>query len=395
MRAAAASRLPENVLLFCRTLRAAGIPAGPAQLVEALQALSRVGLTGREDVRIALRACLISDPVHFDLFDQAFRLFFRKPGSLERLLRVLMSAGDGQGESPGRLSPRFVEAWSPGGEAGRLGLPAGHAVQAGGYSHAERLRQKDFDAMSPAEQRAAAELLRSELKPLDEIRSRRFRAHPLGDRPDPRRTFRLMTRQGGQVLRIARMRRRSRPPVLVLLCDVSGSMTAYSRMFLQFAHALTRRLPTVHCFVFGTRLSNVSRHLDQSDGDRALALVAASVDDWDGGTRIAACLRRFNRDWGRRVLAGNAVVLLLSDGLERDTNSDLEFQAARLHRSCRQLIWLNPMLRYDKFQPRAYGIRTLLPQVDRFLPAHNVASLSALVCMLADHRQGARRRMRR
>ena len=188
----------------------------------------------------------------------------------------------------------------------------------------------------------------------------------------------LMIRNDGQLLKLVRKRRRRRPPVLVMLCDISGSMSHYSRLFLHFAHAMTARLPTVHSFVFGTRLTNVSRRLTNRDADQALDAIAADVADWDGGTRIAESLKAFNQHWARRVLAQNAVVVLLSDGLERDTDSDLGFQISRLRRSCRRLMWLNPMLRFDGFAPKAYGIRTMLPHVDDFLPAHNVDSLAGL-----------------
>jgi uncharacterized protein with von Willebrand factor type A (vWA) domain len=169
---------------------------------------------------------------------------------------------------------------------------------------------------------------------------------------------------------------------MVLICDISGSMSSYSRMFLFFAHCMTRNLPTVHSFVFGTRLTNISHRLATADADQALERVARDVRDWDGGTRIAESLRCFNRLWTRRVLSRRSVVLLLCDGLERDSESDLAFQMARLRRSCGQLIWLNPLLRFAEFEPRASGIRQMLPNVDVFRPAHNVDSLSALSAVL-------------
>jgi uncharacterized protein with von Willebrand factor type A (vWA) domain len=197
-----------------------------------------------------------------------------------------------------------------------------------------------------------------------------------------RRSLKRMMQNDGQLVELAKKRRSKRPPALVLICDISGSMSRYSRIFLHFAHALRAQNPELHTFVFATRLTNISRRLADRDCDQALAEVAAAVSDWDGGTRIADCIERFNVDWSRRVLARDAVVILLSDGLERDSETNLEFQMQRLKRSCRQLIWLNPMLRYADFEPKAAGIRAMLPQVDLFLPAHNVDSLSALCTVL-------------
>jgi uncharacterized protein with von Willebrand factor type A (vWA) domain len=210
------------------------------------------------------------------------------------------------------------------------------------------------------------------------IATRRFMACEHGNRYDMRRTLARMTGNNRDLLEIARKRRRERPTDLVLLCDISGSMTRYSRSFLLFAHTLAVRHRAMFAFVFGTRLTNISRRLHKRDADDFLALIAADVEDWDGGTRIAHCLRVFNKEWGRRVLAHNATLILLSDGLERDAGSDLEFEMQRLQRSCRQLIWVNPMLRFDGFEPRASGIRRMLPYVDRFLPAHNIDSLLQL-----------------
>ena len=200
-----------------------------------------------------------------------------------------------------------------------------------------------------------------------------------------------MLRNNGQLIELAKKKQRLRPPALVLICDISGSMSSYSRIFLHFAHALSSHRQSVHSFVFGTRLTNISHRLMGKDVDRALARISHDVQDWGGGTRIADCLERFNVDWGRRVLAGHAVVILLSDGLERDSDSDLEFQMQRLQRTCDQLIWMNPMLRYEHFEAKAMGIRTMLPHVDLFLPSHNLESLAQLGQILRQGRAQSRR----
>ena len=372
------SRLADNVLQFCRTLRAAGVPVGPAQVLDALRAVACVGVVRRDDVRSALRAVLIGDPAHFRLFEQTFHIYFHNPQLLERLTGVLSAANELPADRAQAAMRRVAEVLRAMHADVSAEESASDERQRASYSARESLRSKDFEEMSVAEQLEAKALLRADIEPLCNLRTRRFRLDARGDRLDLRRSMRLMIRNDGQLLKLARRRRRLRPPVLVFLCDISGSMSRYSRMFLHFAHAMTSRAAAVHSFVFGTRLTNITRHLKNRDADAALALVAKDVQDWDGGTRIAECLKSFNVGWGRRVLAQNATVILLSDGLERDTDADLEFQMQRLRGTCRRLVWLNPMLRYRDFAPKAFGIRAMLPNVDLFLPAHNVDSIAAL-----------------
>lgn len=372
------SRLADNILHFCRTLRAAGIPLGPAQVLDALRAAASVGVARRDDFCTALRAVLLTDPAQFRLFEQTFHIYFRNPRLLERLVELLLPASAQAADRSRTTMRSLAEALSPMRSEIHDAETIVDVERYGSYSAQELLRSKDFEQMSLVEQRDARELLRGDISALCKVRTRRFRQHALGDRIDLRRSMHSMIRHDGQLLKLLRRRRRLKPPVLVLLCDISGSMSRYSRMFLHFAHTMSAQAQAVHCFVFGTQLTNVTRHLANRDADTALAQVAGDVQDWDGGTRIAECIRLFNVGWGRRVLAQNASVVLLSDGLERDTEADLEFQMQRLHNSCRQLIWLNPMLRYKDFAPRAFGIRAMLPYVDLFLPAHNVDSLTAL-----------------
>ena len=184
------------------------------------------------------------------------------------------------------------------------------------------------------------------------------------------------------------------PPPVVILLDISGSMERYTRLFLAFAHGLMRcqlqRRSRVHVLVFGTRLTNITRQLRHRDPDEALARADAAVADWRGGTRIATSLAEFNRRWARRVLTGNAATLLVTDGLDRDEHGELGAEAARLSRYSRELLWLNPLLRFDGFEPRAAGIRAILPHVDRMLPIHNLDSLGRLAELLGA-RTGRRR----
>lgn len=373
--------LPENVIGFCRTLRRAGVPLGSGEIADALVAVSATGLARRDDVYRALRAVLVKDPAHFRVFRQAFHVYFRSPRLLERLPALALpedaGAGEAETESPAR---RLLEALATG--AGEHEDETPDIDRSLTWSSREVLAQKDFEQMTVAELVAAKELLQQRIAPLADVLTRRFRPAAAGRRYDLRRSMQRMLKNDGHVLQLVRKKRVHRPPPLVLICDISGSMSRYSRMFLHFAHAIGTKHGNVASFVFATRLTNITRRLAEKDVDRALARVAGEVADWDGGTRIADCLERFNVDWGRRVLARNAVAVLLSDGLERDSESNLAFQMQRLRLSCRRLVWLNPVLRYAAFEPKASGIRKMLPHVDLFLPAHNVDSLAALVRLL-------------
>lgn len=377
-------RLADNILLFCRTLRHAGMPLGPGQVIEAGSAVLRTGIESRDDFYYAMRSVLVKDPVHFRLFDQAFHIYFRNPRLLERMIGLLLPTVETRAGKDGTdvAIRRLIESLASG-ETVDDGETLIEIEGSATWSRREVLRQKDFEQMSLAELRQARELLRANAQWIRDVPTRRFRPHPYGHRYDLRRSMQLMLRNNGQLIQLAQKKRRKQPPALVLICDISGSMSSYSRIFLHFAHALTSNMRSVHTFVFGTRLTNITHRLVGKDVDRALGLVTGDVQDWDGGTRIAECLERFNVDWGRRVLAGRSVVILLSDGLERDSESDLGFQMQRLKMSCDKLIWLNPMLRFEEFEPKAAGIRAMLPHVDLFLPAHNLESLAQLGRILA------------
>lgn len=373
------SRLAENILLFCRTLRHAGLPIGPGAVVDAMTAVAVAGIRRRDDFCYALRAVLVKDPAEFQLFDQAFHICFRNPLLLERLLALMLPALEqqGSGATPEMTIRRLIE--SLGGRS-RTGTDdsSPEVDRAGSYSAREILRNKDFEQMSLEELEETRRLMRGECDLVSTSRSRRFRASASGRRYDLRKSMHLMMRCHGHLIQLARRRHQKRQQTLVLLCDISGSMSIYSRMFLLYAHALAMHHRLVHTFVFGTRLTNISRWMRDRDADRALQRVSVQVPDWDGGTRIADCLQRFNVDWSRRVLNSNASVVLLCDGLERDSSAKLEFQMQRLRRSCRQLIWMNPMLRYPAFEPKASGMRAMLPHVDRLVSAHNLVSLADL-----------------
>uniref|UniRef100_UPI001A971D97 vWA domain-containing protein n=1 Tax=Arenibaculum pallidiluteum TaxID=2812559 RepID=UPI001A971D97 len=379
---------------FARTLRAAGLPVGPGKVLQAVEAVEATGLDDRRVFYWTLHAVFVNRRDQREIFDQAFHVFWRNPQLLERMMGLLLPAlrADLKREGP-ELSRRVAEAMMPRTDADRQGKaqerPEVQVDAALTFSERELLQARDFEKMSTAEIALAKQAIRRMTLPLMTVPTRRFQPSPTGRTADPRATLRRTLRSGGQVIDLARRRRRERHPPLVVLCDISGSMSRYSRMILHFLHAVTNDRDRVHSFVFGTRLTNITRHLRLKDVDAALEKVSAAVQDWSGGTRIGTSLTEFNRVWSRRVLGQGAVVLMITDGLDRDAGAGLEAQMERLHKSCRRLVWLNPLLRYEGFQPKSAGIRAILPHVDEFRPVHNLDSLADLARVL-DH-EGPRR----
>ena len=382
-------RLVENVVHFARALRKAGLRVGTAQVETAIRAVAAAGFTRREDFRHTLRATMVTRADDLEAFDQVFALFWRDPDFLGAVMHMLSPPARDAPPPPDRSAARrrAEEALAERPKAEGEERPREEVVQdmALTLSEVEALRAKDFEQMSAAELAEAARAVQALALPLPPLPTRRTRAAPRG-RPDPRATLRAALRKAGEVDRLAQKRAVNRPPDLVALCDISGSMAAYSRMLLRFLHALSharaRHWGRVHAFTFGTRLTNVTRALDRPDADAALEAVGRAAADWEGGTRIGPALARFNRDWSRRVLGRGAVVLLVTDGLERGDPDELARAAERLHLSCRRLIWLNPLLRYAGFAPEAAGVRALLPHVDAFHACHSLDSLSDLATAL-------------
>lgn len=386
-RAAGGARLAENILHFARVLRAAGLPVGPAKVIVALEAVQAVGIEQREDFRAALESVLIERHEQQALFDQAFELYWRNPRLLERMMQLLLPKVYTRmppGDAEAQLSARLADALAPPRVDEREAEQQEVTVDAAfTFSPREVLQSKDFESMTAAELSEVKAMIARLRLPLPELPIRRTVAASRGSAVDLRATLRAMASAGGTVVPLAwRQRRRRRPP-LVVLCDISGSMDRYSRMLLFFLHAITNDRDRVHTLLFGTRLTNITRHLKRRDVDVALARVSAAVSDWAGGTRIGACLAEFNRRWSRRLLAQGAVVLLISDGLDSDVGEGLAAEMERLAKSCRRLIWLNPLLRYEKFEARPAGIRAMLPYVDALLPVHNLESLKQLATAFA------------
>ena len=253
-------------------------------------------------------------------------------------------------------------------------------------SSQERLRSLDFEQMSLAEMAQAKRMLARLTLPVQPMPSRRSMTSPNG-RIDVQKSMRAALRRGGEMHKLTLKKPRPRYPNLVVLCDISGSMSQYSRVVLHFLHAVSNAKGAgwarVHAFTFGTQLTNITRHLATRDVDAALKAAGAQAQDWEGGTRIGACIEAFNRDWSRRVMGQGAVVLLITDGLDRDNPDDLARQMQRLHLTARRLIWLNPLLRWDGFAPKAAGIRAMLPHVDSFRAGHSIASLEELAQVIS------------
>ncbi|MFP3920263.1 MAG: vWA domain-containing protein [Dichotomicrobium sp.] len=386
-------RIADNIVMFARLLRAAGLPAGPDKTALATEAVLAVGIDDPKRFYWTLHAVFVSRRVEHDIFNQAFVMFWRDPGFLDQLMSLMLpTARSGQAPDDKALSRRMAEALfaSRGEEAPR------HEEQVdlratGSWSDRTRFQDKDFEQMSAAELRETRRQIAALALPFERLRSRRFAPVSAHGRLDLRRMLRDMAARGPDYLRPAFRRRRWVRPPIVVLCDISGSMDTYARVFLHFIYALTNDRDRVHAFLFGTELTPVSRLMKDRDPDAALARVSAQVRDWAGGTRIGDCLQAFNRDWARRISAQNATVLLFTDGLDRAGGEGIGRAARKLAANSRRLIWLNPLLRSDDYAPLAQGAQALAPHVDEIRRCHNLNSLSALAEALAGDGPVARR----
>jgi len=380
-------RLAENVMHFARVLRATGIKVGPDRVIDALKALDVTGIARRDDFYWTLASLFLDRREQFELFDQAFHIFWRDPSRLAQVMALMLPSlgGRDSADEPARPN-RAAEALL---RSARQQPPSGAPPPKTELdamltvSDRELLQRADFEAMTSEELAEAKRIIAQIRLPIPELRTRRLKPDAHGRLIDMRASLRAALRSSADLIPLRHRSPSRQHPPLVVLCDISGSMKRYSRMFLHFLHAITNDRDRVHTFVFGTRLTNITRHLRHRDVDLALTGVSQAVEDWSGGTRIGASLREFNLRWSRRLLGQNAAVLLITDGLDRDVGLDLAQQMERLRKSSRKLIWLNPLLRYEGFEPRATGVRVMLPFVDAFLPAHNIDSLVDLARALA------------
>jgi uncharacterized protein with von Willebrand factor type A (vWA) domain len=396
--AADEGRLAENIAYFARALRRAGLPVGPGRVADSIRAVAAAGFTRREDFYWTLHAVFVARPEQRVIFHQCFRLFWRDPQFLEHMMSLMLpqirgTQDDRRAEvGEKRAAQALLGDALPGPPPMPEGLseaePQIEIDATATQSAEERLKTLDFEQMSVEEVAEAKRMLARLSLPVTPLQSRRLQTASHGPRIDPRATIRAALRHGGEVMALHHRKPRIRWPNLVVICDISGSMSQYSRMVLHFLHAVANARgqgwAKVHGFTFGTRLTNITRHLANRDVDAALRMAGAEAQDWAGGTRIGTSLATFNRDWSRRVLGQGAVVLLITDGLDRDDTGVLSHEIERLHLSCRRLIWLNPLLRWEGFAPKASGIRTMLPHVDSFRAGHSVTSLEALATVISD-----------
>tara|TARA_Y100001934_G_C12385845_1_gene795668 strand:- start:3841 stop:5076 length:1236 start_codon:yes stop_codon:yes gene_type:complete len=369
-----------NIIHFSRLLRSAGMQVSPSSTIDAINAFRFISPTTREEFYSVLHCVFVKRHDQEEVFRDAFYLFWRSPKVLDQLIAELLNSSEAtpdMEDKNNRISQRVIDAFEK--QLQDLANTEEEREKkieiSMSYSGAEKLQNIDFEKMTVEELYEAKKAISSLRFPIDEISTRRFRTNPRGLRVDMRKTLRSQLKPGGDLNPLKKCKNIKRPPDLILLCDISGSMSRYSRMFLHFMHAVTSDRDKVTVFIFGTSLTNITRFLRHKDVDYALDLTSRSTGEWSGGTRIGESLRQFNFLWSRRVLGQGATVLLITDGLDRDDLNLLKKEISRLHDSCRCLIWLNPLLRYEAFKAEAGGIRTMLPYVDEFRSAHNLQSL--------------------
>lgn len=378
------SFLLKNLVLFSRLLRSAGIDVGPGQVIDLAAALEHVDVGRREDFYYAARALCVHRRAQVALFDQAFNLFWQ-PRTSEPIEAPSVPNPALQ-PKPLRMPNVTYRELAPDDAAVQYAQPSERVMVdlQQTYSAAEVLRKKDFASFTWEEVQEAKRLMATMPWRIGERRTRRMVPAANGGRLDMRRVFRRNLRYGGEFLDLAWKRRKSKPRTVIVLCDISGSMEQYSRMLLHFLHTLSNELEQVEAFVFGTRLTRITRQIRRKDIDEAVGQVIHVVDDWGGGTRIGDAIRAFNYRWARRVRALDAVVLIISDGWDRGDTDTLGHEMARLQRSCFRLIWLNPLLASPDYEPLTQGLQAALPYVDDFLPVRNLENLEALGKALAE-----------
>ncbi len=378
-------RLPENIMNFGRVLRAAGLPIGPGQIIMATKSVAQIGITDREIFYWTLHAVYVNRREHREIFDQAFHIFWKNPHLLERMMQMVLPTfkTGGSKTNDKEIIRRVSDALNQEdnqkqqnkADIGEQEIELDAVMT---FSNTEILQDIDFEKMTAIELETARIAISRLTLPLKEIPSRRYMLNASSGIVDLQNTLRASLKRAGDDIPLKYKRIRTKPPALIALCDISGSMTRYSRMLLHFMHTITNARSEVHTFLFGTRLTNVTRYLRNKDVDDSLEKASQAVNDWSGGTRIGECLHDFNLRWARRVLSRGSIVLLISDGLDRDAGIGLSKEVDKIKRSCNRLIWLNPLLRFDQFSPKSMGVRAILPYVDEFRPVHSLNSLAEL-----------------
>ena len=386
------SRLHDAIASFGRFVRQAGCELGTGEIMNAVRATSYIDITNREDFKSALRATFITSHKFIPVFDQLFDLYWRNPDRLENvsdILRRLYESRLAQAELESmkqqaeQMKQRHLDSFKPREEGEGKQESEDKTFDLFVYSPEEILREKRFDAYTEDELKEAKEFLNRWRWEFGEKRLRRLKPGRKRHRLNLRGTIRKNIFPTQDFVELAWRAQKWKPRPLIILCDISGSMETYTRILMHFIFTLHAINPRLEAFTFGTRLNRITHTLRHKDVDDTMDLLTVSIKDWSGGTRIGETLETFNLLWARRVLGGGAVVLIISDGWDTGNVEKLKNEIDRLHRSCHRLIWLNPNLGYDDFQPLTRGVQTLLPYTDIFLPIHNLNSLVDLGKVLA------------
>ena len=380
------SKLVDNILFFSRILRSTGIPIATNQVINSINAISSIGISNRHNFYYTLKTCLINDQHHFYIFDQAFKILFKQTEVLQKNNNELLeNFGEQKNENEkfsNNTSNRIIDALFPKLEKLKKNqllsqdeIPVNNKIS---YSSNEKLSHQDFETMSTAEIVNAKVAISKFSIESKKIKSRRLIPNNLGKYIDPKRTFIKNIKNGSSSIVLNYKSNKLETSPLIILCDISGSMSSYSRMFLHFMHVIMDKRRNVSTFLFGTRLTNISKYLKNHDIDLALESVSKKVVDWSGGTRIGECIRDYNKNWSKRVQNGNSTVLIITDGLDRGSSHNLEKEMQRLNKTCYKIIWLNPLLRYEKYKALASGAAAMLPHINEMKKIHNLNSMKEL-----------------
>ena len=378
----------DHIIAFGRVLRRLGFRVGSSHMLTAMDAVKIVGVRRKDDVREALKSCLVTRKEERELFDQAFQLFWKAPSKLPEVMQWLLqnTSIPSTTETKGyhRVQEALREAQKPPGnpseEQSESKVELDQIVT---YSATEVLRKKDFSAFTNEEIAVAKRYMERFKWPIPPHTSRRKNPRLDGHRLDLRRTALQGTRNAGEIIRLHRHGFKEKTRPIVLICDISGSMERYARMLLHFMHAMSSNMEKIESFVFGTRMTRITHLLKHRDVDDAVTEVSKEVVDWAGGTKIGDAIKTFNFVWLRRVLRSRSIVLIISDGWDRGDTSLLKDEMRRLRRSCHQLIWLNPLMGFEGYEPLTQGMQAALPHVDKLLSVHNLVSLEQLADALS------------
>lgn len=378
----------DHIIGFSRALRRLGFNVSPDHITAALQAVQAVGISRKDDVRAALKSTLVHNREELELFDQAFQLFWKAPSQIPDMMKWLLQTTnipntvDNKGYN--RVQDALQEkALPPPPEPGKTSEAEVKIEEIVTYSPSEILRKKDFASFTNDEIAAAKRYMETLKWNVPPFASRRMKAALRGHAFDIRKTTQSGLRHGGEFIHLSRKGNRYKMRPLVVLCDISGSMERYARMLLHFMYAVVQNQRQVESFVFGTRLTRITQYLKHKDIDEALDIVSKHVFDWSGGTKIGESIKAFNYEWLRRTLRSSSIVLIISDGWDRGDTDVLHKEMGRLYRSCHRLIWLNPLMGFDGYEPLTLGMQAALPFVHELLPVHNLHSLEQLVDVIA------------